>query len=135
MSELGLNEVRFLAQKFSRLSKLQTTCLEEVLIAFFCVDWVFLFSSFFVILSEILFHFRTRKLRRVVKHAHYASGGAFQGIIFSKEIVSEKNGRNIRKTADIVQKTSSLLSKLLSTFPTEISSKRYSYSNCSRILS
>ena len=47
---------------------------------------------------------RTKKLRRVVKHAHYVSGGAFQGIHFSKENISGKNGRNLKKTADIVQK-------------------------------
>ena len=45
---------------------------------------------------------RTEKLRRVVKHAHYVSGGAFQGINLSKENISEKFEE--KKTADIVQK-------------------------------
>ena len=45
-SELGLNEVTLLAQKFNRFPKLQTTCLEEVWLYFLCVDWIFRFSKF-----------------------------------------------------------------------------------------
>ena len=68
-----------------RFSKLQTTCVEEVLIVFFCADWSFRFSKFLWFWA-IFLHFGPKKIRRVVKRAHYVSGGAFQGILFQKKI-------------------------------------------------
>ena len=45
-SELRLNEVTLLAQKFNRFSKLQTTCLEEVWLYFVVLIGFFAFRNF-----------------------------------------------------------------------------------------
>ena len=110
LTRFRLNEVSLLAHKLSRLSKLQTTCLEEVLIVFFVMIGLF-GSQIFRILSEF-FCILAKKTRRVVKRAHYVSGGggggAFQCLLFSKEIISENSGKNSRKTWHLFQKNSSL---------------------------
>ena len=86
-----------------RFSKLQTTCMEEVLIVFFCADWYFRFWKFLWFWAVFL-HFEPKKIRRVVKRAHYVSGGAFQGILFSKENISDNSRKNSRETRDLFPK-------------------------------
>ena len=109
----------------------------------FLLCWLdFLIFKHFLFWSELFLHIWTKKLRRVVKYALYVSGGAFQGIHFSKENISEKNWKKYKKSCRPCSKTSSFLSKLLSTFPTEpsygvmkFSLKRSSFFKFSRILS
>ena len=60
LTRFRLNEVNLLAHKLSRLSKLQTTRVEEVLIVFFCADWTFRFSKFLWFWA-IFFAFWTKK--------------------------------------------------------------------------
>ena len=104
LPEFRLNEVRLFVQKFSRLSKLQTTCVEEVLIVFFCADWTFRFSKFLWFWAIFFCILDQKKIRRVVKRAHYVSGGAFQGILFSKENIPDNSRTNSRETRNLFPK-------------------------------
>ena len=102
ISEPGLNEVTLADQKFNRFSKLQFTCLEEVLIVFFVLIGSFGFQNF-CDFERIFFVFPDKELIRVLKHAQYVSGGAIQGKFVSKVNILEKNWKIYKKTAETCQ--------------------------------
>ena len=72
------------------------------LISIFCNDWTFLFSNFLGLLAIFFFAFWTKKIRRVVKRAHYVSGGAFQGFLFFKRNYFGKFRKKFKKNLALV---------------------------------